>query len=196
MRHAEAQSNVLSIESYCPPDHLNGLTRVGQQEAFRFVEVINSQSSRISTVVCAPARRALETAQIVSDQLGANLVVWPQLREIFTVETPTCLVDLHRQTIDFWRTFFQLEPVERSALAPCREASEAIERLVGDFAEEDDVIAISHGGKIELITVSLMAVGRTDRTLQFDLATGRFHLFELTARAGALQHCRMMKLNA
>jgi broad specificity phosphatase PhoE len=195
-RHAQARSNVLSIEEMCPPDSLNGLTDIGRQEAYAFGDEIGGLLSEIPAVLSGTSPRARETGEIIANRFGGELILFSQLGEIFKVETPKRLADLHQWTSNFWRAYFQLEPALRTTLGPCREAAEVIGKLLSDFKPNAEVVVVSHGGKIELIVATLLAVGQIDRTIQFDLATGRYHLFDLTIRAGILEHCRVIKLNA
>ena len=80
MRHGQSQANAERI--YAKPDTpLSGLGREQAAEAGRQLK-----SAGIDLIICSDLRRAVETAEIVADQIGydrAAIVVDTRLREVF-----------------------------------------------------------------------------------------------------------------
>jgi len=77
MRHAESEKNVLGIYD----DELNryGLTAKGQKQARKAAQDLKN---KIDLIVTSPIRRAKETAEIISKELGVDLSIAEELTEV------------------------------------------------------------------------------------------------------------------
>jgi broad specificity phosphatase PhoE len=75
-RHGQSYGN---LDRSLGPD--TGLTDLGREQAARLGAWLDGQGYRFSALYCSPLRRARQTAEIVNDHLGLEVVLDAGLRE-------------------------------------------------------------------------------------------------------------------
>lgn len=78
LRHGESEGNLIPIYQGQEPG--TDLTKTGQSQAKATAEFL--QHEKVDVVYCSPLARTQQTAQIVADKLGAELIVDERLREV------------------------------------------------------------------------------------------------------------------
>jgi len=80
VRHGEAENNVKGMFGSYPEKEKNGLTEKGRKIVSDTADGL--KDSRVDIIVCSPLRRTMETAEIIREKTGAEIVVDELLREI------------------------------------------------------------------------------------------------------------------
>ena len=195
LRHGESLSVARPFED-CPPDWLNQLTDRGRDQAMNAVSKVISigQPTRIIT---SPVRRALETAEVVSTAFGTQPDVSAHLSEIFSVARFTSQDDNHRSVLDFWTQFYSLSDQNRSALPAVADTLSFINGTLLKLHEDEIVLLVSHGGRLELLIALLLNASGLDRSLlAFRLECGNLHHLSLRFREGKLIFTLVAALNS
>lgn len=197
LRHAECSSNLMNPEQEYPCDSENSLTERGINHLLRY-SLPDNFPLNDPLLISGPALRAMETATILNERVLVRpspvVEIWRELEELFSVPAPTPGRDLNKFVLDFWRTFYSSDQTKRAQLSQCTDAKIVIDRVLKSYPR--DVVLVSHGGKIELITAMLLGVAaELDRTIEFRLDPGNFHLFDLLVQDGRIAHLRIVHLN-
>ncbi len=102
LRHGESEANVLHEFSNRPGKH--PLTEKGRRQARALAERLSGASIR--RIYCSPVLRAVQTAEILSDQLGVAFAVEDALREfdvgLLEGKSDQASWDLFRQLMEAW----------------------------------------------------------------------------------------------
>jgi broad specificity phosphatase PhoE len=195
LRHGESVSSTLSSGDLCPADCDNPLTKLGREQ----LERIATESSfplASPVIISSPVRRAAESADIIAARHKSEVIFWKELREIFDVENATKKEAIHRLILDFWSEFYMGNDSDRMEMVQYRQAHWVLKQLQDKFDPESEVLLISHGGKIELLTAIILGIGAClDRTIQFTPDCGRYHLFNMQIEKGRFAHTTVLGLN-
>jgi broad specificity phosphatase PhoE len=102
LRHGESEANVLHEFSNRPGKH--PLTEKGRQQAKALADQLRGASIR--GIYCSPVLRALQTAEILSDELGVTFAIEDALREfdvgVLEGKSDQASWDLFWQLMDAW----------------------------------------------------------------------------------------------
>jgi isoleucyl-tRNA synthetase len=79
IRHGEAENNVQNIISSYPEKNSYSLTQKGKEDIEKISEELKSE--KMDIILCSPLQRTKETAQIISEKIGAEIIFDEQLRE-------------------------------------------------------------------------------------------------------------------
>ena len=103
VRHGESYTNVAREFSCRLVDH--GLTKRGVKESFCAARWLSN--TQISKVYTSPLKRAKETAEIITNTLGLNIVVLEELREVDVGSLEGQSNDhnwkIHNKIVDSWK---------------------------------------------------------------------------------------------
>jgi len=145
LRHGQTNFNVmgrvasLAEESKNDPPHL---TLVGEKQARSAAEKLAGES--IDVIYSSPFKRTIQTASIVSDRIGVELLIDNRLRE---VEVGT-FTDI---TIDEWEAYFEKKNtlIEGSpggeSLNDVRERVKNFLNDINNQHKNKNILVVSHG---------------------------------------------------
>jgi broad specificity phosphatase PhoE len=195
LRHGESSSINLSEEELCPQDHANALTARG-------IKQLELLAPRIAELLVAPRvfasdmRRALESGRIIARGLNANVVTWPELREIWEIPANVTMADVKRTYQKFWSDFY-CGDVHDAMVTRVRSQGDALRaRIVQEFREDSDMVLVSHGGIIEILLSKLLGeYARPGYSIEVGLETGAFHLLDLVLDKGRISYLRLLRAN-
>lgn len=195
LRHGESRSVARSDGATCPADDRNPLTADGtaQMEAFaaRAAEALNRPR-----VFSSDMRRARESADVIADRIGTAVEIWPELREVLSVDQEVSFESLRPQFRDFWQRFYLGDASDALVVRARRNAEGVRERVLEQAGNASDIVLVSHGGMIEVLMAGLFAsYARVGYTVEYALRPGAFHLLELTANSGKIRHLRLHGAN-
>jgi broad specificity phosphatase PhoE len=196
MRHPESISSTLSGQALCPPDDENPLTERGRRQLDRLIHQSTPFPTR-PTIISSPARRCTEAARLLAEgNQSGPAIIWEELREIFDVNEPTRLDLLHQRIVAFWNQYYRANSGERSRMPQHLQAVTVLQRICEDYSENDNILIVSHGGKIELLTAIILGIASPlDRTIQFELQLGGCHLFDMVLNGHTFSHTKVCWLN-
>jgi broad specificity phosphatase PhoE len=149
VRHGESENNVKRLLSSWPEKQIFHLTEKGREQATAAAEKLRGKE--IMKIYSSPITRALETARIIADVVGVDIVQDERLREtdfgIYDGKSPDVrsakyATDLDRIDTDAW----ELEGLRN------------VRNRVGAFLEEimrsdsgKNIVIVSHGDPLELL---------------------------------------------
>ena len=194
LRHGTSASANVRPRDLAIPDSDNDLTEAGRREARAAAGRLRHDLGT-PLLFCSPLLRACETARIVAAQLQLEFGVWEELAEIFTVSKAVRSETVVDDFRDFWQAYRTNQHPTAEHVRAIALAEDVIRRLIALDAAE--VVLVSHGGRIELVLSRLFAMdGVPDRTPDFTLCFGHYHMLDFDSRRSASQRCRILKLNA
>jgi broad specificity phosphatase PhoE len=184
-RHGENVANLSRTFSYRVFD--GDLTDLGVEQAERLAQTLRASRRRYGLLVCSPLRRARQTADIVSAQLGMPIgAELDDLREVNVGDLDGRNDEESWQTYD--RTLAAWRNGQPSQRFPGGESGHELAARIGrgleavaELARSDDAVAIAHGANIRAALP--MLTGQADPGA--DLATGGIARLTVTLRPGA-----------
>lgn len=195
LRHGESVSGARSDAAVCPADGDNPVTPDGiaRMEGFAAEAVQALIQPRVRS---SDMRRARESAAVIARQLDTEVEIWPELREVLSVDEEVAFEDLRRQFRQFWERVYLGDGSDATVARARRNADRVCATLREQERTAPDLILVSHGGMIEMLMAGLFAGhARVGYTVEYLLAPGAFHLLELTVDAGEIRHLRLHGAN-
>lgn len=133
---------------------------------------VRLQECNIQKIYCSDLSRALNTACIINAQLGVDLVIRPELREIDMGELHfKSWKDVQKENPEFYAQWFRYEADlpypsgECGADVLCR-IMQIIDEIFMD--ELENVAVVTHGGVIRVLTASIMGM-ELEQRFTFDI---------------------------
>lgn len=169
VRHGQSEFNAAFGKNRIDPGIEDpSITAFGAEQALISAQLVQSMS--ISRLISSPYRRALETATIIAELLGAPILIDPLVRERFAfscdIGTPASQLARDWPELDFSDLDEQWWPVEDETYdLVAKRARQFIEATVR-LDDRDRVAVITHWGFIRCLTglqVTNGAVVRVDR---------------------------------
>lgn len=159
MRHGESTANLLGEFSNSGFKH--PLTKAGVEQARTAARSLAGLT--VERIYSSPVMRAVQTAQILGESLGAPLQIAEALREwsvgIYEGTTDPVGWELHRQVQDLWLSHQQFDsrmPGGESFRDIQNRFKPFVEGLVSEERDSDkNIILVAHGG---LYTAMLPAI--------------------------------------
>ena len=195
LRHGESQSAARSDEATCPADDRNPLTPdgAGRMEAFAAEA---AEALHRPRVFSSDMRRARESAAAIAGPLATEVEIWPELREVLSVDKEVAFESLRRRFWDFWERFYLGDASDALVVRARRNAEGVRARVLECGGNASDLILVSHGGMIEVLMAGLFAgYARVGYTVEYLLRPGAFHLLELMVTDGGIRHLRLHGAN-
>ena len=195
LRHGESQSVARSDEAICPADDRNPLTPNGiaRMEAFAAQA---AEALHRPKVFSSDMRRARESADVIAGRLGTEVEIWPELREVLSIDSAVEFESLHRRFREFWERFYLGDATDDLVVRARRNAEGLRARVLEQEGNASDLILVSHGGMIEVLMAGLFTgYARVGYTVEYRLQPGAFHLLELTTNNGRIRHLRLHGAN-
>jgi broad specificity phosphatase PhoE len=147
VRHGEAESNVNHVASALPEKRKMPLTEKGKKQAAEVASFLANK--KIDTILASPLERTRETATIISQVTGVEVLIDDRLHE-------TGLGIYNNGSID---TFFSKYPDLRARMVPASDGTESlldmrsrIEGFLQDVKqvyEGKKVVIVSHGDVLD-----------------------------------------------
>ncbi|MFB6109859.1 MAG: histidine phosphatase family protein [Halodesulfurarchaeum sp.] len=162
LRHGESIGNERQIVQ--GQDFDPGLTETGREQARNVAGDLTEERSGPATLRSSPARRAQETATIIGETLGEDIVVESTLREvdpgIIAGVSKSLLGSRFPEYLDVWEARGDLDPIPR---AESGDEAQARALLVLDRLAESpgDHIVVSHAAFNRYLLNTARGVGRT-----------------------------------
>ena len=148
-RHGESTANTLHVFSNKPFVH--PLTDKGREQAIDLAKRLTGIS--FAAVYSSDVLRAVETSQIVCEQLGLEFTITAALREFDVGDFEGESDDTHwQQFSQLWNDWYANGFVERNVgggenlLQIRHRLGGFLEMLVQKYSEHDTILCISHGG--------------------------------------------------
>ena len=148
-RHGESTANTLHVFSNKPSVH--PLTDKGREQAIDLAKRLTGIS--FAAVYSSDVLRAVETSQIVCEQLGLEFTITAALREFDVGDFEGESDDTHwQQFSQLWNDWYANGLVERNVgggenlLQIRQRLGGFLEMLVQKYSEHDTILCISHGG--------------------------------------------------
>ncbi len=146
IRHGEAENNVKNILSSYPEKGTNSLTADGKNEVKKTLETLKDK--KIDIIFSSPLQRAKETAEIISESLGKEVIVDKKLRE-------TDMGKLNGGGATRYKSIFDgTVDLEKNQI----EKSEELKKRATMFVDElnqnyqgKNILIVSHGDPIRFI---------------------------------------------
>ena len=186
VRHAESTGNA---QSRWQGRHDSPLTDLGREQAARLRERFAAEGYRPSHIYSSPLSRTFETAQIASSAWGLPIVPADDLMENDVgVFSGMSWDEIERQMPEVAKEFaatrnFDLIEGAETFVQRCDRAQRFVEVVTGDHADDDSVIAFSHGGIIQHIFAQLIGTDRlwglgvrNTAVFEFTIAVDRWRL--------------------
>ncbi len=150
VRHGESEANVLKVISNRGYKH--GLTEKGRRQAWELVGKL--KAARPSRIYSSPLLRAVQTAEILSQPLGAPIKITNALREfdcgIIEGKSDEQSWALHRQVREDWATrgLWERRIEGGESLSDMRDRFVPFIRRILDEAHGEDhsLVLVGHGG--------------------------------------------------
>ncbi len=195
LRHGESVSAAGPDAAVCPADDHNPLTPDGIARMEVFAAEVAGALNR-PKVLSSDMRRAQESAAVVARRLDTEVEIWPELREVLSVDAEVASEGLRRQFRAFWERFY-LGDASDAQVARARRNADRVRAKVRERAgDASDLILVSHGGMIEVLMAGLFSgYARVGYTVEYLLSPGAFHLLELTVSTGEIRHLRLLGAN-
>ncbi|MFB2980282.1 histidine phosphatase family protein [Microseira sp. BLCC-F43] len=160
IRHGESEANRLQVISNRGDRY--SLTAKGQQQARTLAE--NLKPFPLSTIFTSPLRRAIETAEILSDELGEPYQITDALREydcgILEGKSDQESWRLHREIAQDWvvqQNWQRKLDGGESFLEIKNRFVPFIERLTeAEFRSDNHILLVGHGGIFQLMLPLLL----------------------------------------
>jgi len=163
VRHAESSGNAAG-RWQGRDDTL--LTDLGRRQATLLRERFLAEGYRPTRLYSSPLARTHETAEIASAEWDVPIVRWDDLMETDVgVFTGLTWEEVETQMPETARAFVEMRDMSlvegAESYAERRErAGRVVDRLIADHANEDEVMAVSHGGIMQVIFARLMGSAR------------------------------------
>jgi len=157
MRHGEAEQNVTNIISSSETEKNNPphLTERGIEQAKKSAEKLAKE--RIDYIYASPYTRTMETTEVISRELGLEVVKDERLRETETGE-------LDGKPLEDWEKFFE-DKNKLTTPPPGGESMMDVRHRVEEFLDEMDekyegkkILIVSHGDPLLLMESALRRV--------------------------------------
>lgn len=139
VRHGQSEGN-LGVHKTDPD-----LTELGKRQAELIARRLVSQE--IEILLCSPLRRSLQTARVISKEVGAKPVVWPELMESWDGSEATPATDISFQFPDFAVDIPERWWPKNEDEGDLYERAARAEKRIRSLGEETNrrVAAVSHG---------------------------------------------------
>ena len=195
LRHGESVSAARPDAAVCPADDHNPLTADGIARMEVFAAEVAGALNR-PRVLSSDMRRARESAALVARDLETEVEIWPELREVLSVDAEVASEGLRRQFREFWERFHLGDASDAQVARARRNADRVCAKIRERAGDASDLILVSHGCMIEVLMAGLFTgYARAGYTVEYLLRPGAFHLLELTVRTGEIRHLRLLGAN-
>ena len=177
VRHGQSHVN---LKEWSNGNTDEGLTALGRRQAEALAAWLPTQVTTVDAIYCSTMRRARETAHVMAEAYGLTAEEDDRLREIGNNKldhTPWPNDSLPAHYPDYWASERPFAPV-----MPIVEGGETMMHFrtrVGLFIEEmvnrhekESIIAVCHGGVVEIAFDHIFNVGTYRRCEVWDKNTG------------------------
>lgn len=150
VRHGEGEQNVRHILSSADNAEEFGLTEIGKRQIEKAAEDLTKEG--VDIIFASPLRRTRETAEIIAESIGVEIIFDERLRETdFGIYSG-------RSTSELWEKYpepiLRLEGNEGERLEGFRAMRTRLEAFLSDIKDEyrgKRIAIVSHGDPIEVL---------------------------------------------
>jgi isoleucyl-tRNA synthetase len=148
VRHGEAKNNVDDILSGWPETEIFRLTEKGREKVKKTADSLKEE--KIKAIFCSPVTRTRETAEIIAEELGLELIIDERLQEMGFGE-------LNGKTTSEFDALFPTKESRAEKAGFGVETGENIRKRLQKFLDEvnekyknENIVVVSHGDPIQI----------------------------------------------
>ena len=172
IRHGQSNSNVQKILMAHPEPGKNPLTEKGKEQIKKSAGQLKNK--KIKIIFSSPVQRTMETAKIISEEIGAKIIVDERLAE----------VESGKMEGKSWEEYLKLYPQElnpgktdEKGVEGIKEIKKRLESFLEDINNKykgENIAVVSHGGPLKVLNGMLLNMSEKETLSLPMLKNGEF----------------------